>query len=427
MSRVGLILGVGLLSLSSAAFLPQVDLLFGLTAIGVVAALNARAWPLLAWSLGALTLHGLASWQGWLPAGRAEGVLLRLACASAWSGWLGAQLDWPQVAAWLSWAGVQPKWIEPVDELVARGTSLSLAFERRREAARVRHLVPKLGRFVTHLHVLEESVGAAFERALHAEESRSLRFAPIPLQTGSVAQCTSPGSLAVALSSVRIAVGSRSIGPIDLELLPGEWLVVLGPSGSGKTTLLRALAGLAPIAAGTHQRLGQIIKPSGALDRRVALVIQTPEDSFLAGTARAEFNLGLSEPERGRVGPLLLALGLGAVADQPLFRLSFGEQKRVALGAALVTRPRLLLLDEPTAGLDARRAQQLLRLVEAQVGPEASVVWVTHDERHLPARAARILVFGAEGQVVFLGPRAEALKPEVLELASLWPQENTNG
>lgn len=423
MSRVGPVLLVGLFACSSVAFLPQVDLLFGLVAVGVLLALKARAWPLLVWSLGALGMHGVAAWQGWLPTGRGEGILLRLAGASAWSGWLGAQLDWPTLAGWLSRVGLQPKWIEPVDELVARGTSLSLAFERRREAARARHLVPKLGRFVTHLHVSEESVGAAFERALHAEEIRSLRFAPSPQGIhGGPAR----GEV-VSLRGAQLAVGPRSVGPIDLELESGEWLVVLGPSGSGKTTLLRALAGLTPIAVGAYRRLGQDIHPNGALDRRVALVMQNPEDSFLAGTARAELNLGLTEIERSQVGPLLLALGLGAVADQPLFRLSFGEQKRVALGAALVTRPRLLLLDEPTAGLDARLAHRLLHLVEAQVEPGASVVWVTHDERHLPTKAQRVLVIGAEGQVVFWGPRALALQPEVLKQASLWPMENDDG
>lgn len=174
---------------------------------------------------------------------------------------------------------------------------------------------------------------------------------------------------------------------VDLEVRAGRLTALTGPSGAGKTTLLRVLMGLDAPAAGSVHR------PEGS---RIALVPQEPEHSFVARTVREEVTASpWADPDRAEA--LLAAADLAHLAEANPFTLSGGEQRRLAIVAALAQRPRLLVLDEPTVGLDEERLAAVLALLEAARAEGCALLAATHDERlisradavrELPAPAA---------------------------------------
>ncbi|WP_225753269.1 ABC transporter ATP-binding protein [Actinotalea sp. Marseille-Q4924] len=189
---------------------------------------------------------------------------------------------------------------------------------------------------------------------------------------------------------------------VDLVARPGELVVVRGRSGSGKTTLLHALGGLEPLDAGTV-RLGDTevsALPERELLRlrreRVAYVFQ----SFgllpvLSAAENVEVPLrlrGVGAAERsGRVAAALDAVGLTPHARQRPGELSGGQQQRVAVARALVTRPTLLLADEPTAQLDSETAVAVMEVLVALVRTGSTAAVVTTHDPLIAERADRVL------------------------------------
>jgi energy-coupling factor transport system ATP-binding protein len=156
-----------------------------------------------------------------------------------------------------------------------------------------------------------------------------------------------------------------AISDVSLTFHPGEWVLFQGPTGSGKSTLLRAIAGLCPAFHGGKIR-GQVLVNGQSVEKMTAservhtfgFVGQDPEAQNVYSTASREVafaleNLGVSAPEmEWRVAEALDVVGLSAAADRPVTQLSGGERQRLALAAALVHQPGILLLDEPTSQLD---------------------------------------------------------------------------
>lgn len=179
---------------------------------------------------------------------------------------------------------------------------------------------------------------------------------------------------------------------VDLHLRPGQLLAVTGPSGSGKTSLLRVVLGVDRPQGGT------IAAPSAG---RTAWVPQDPEHSFVATTVREEVSASprATDPERAQA--LLVAAGLDHLAGASPYALSGGEQRRLAVVAALAEDPALLVLDEPTVGLDAHRFDALLSLLDAARAQGCAVLAATHDPE-LAARADGILDLEAHSVT---GPR----------------------
>ncbi len=196
----------------------------------------------------------------------------------------------------------------------------------------------------------------------------------------------------------------------DLLVEAGSCTALVGPSGSGKSTVLTLLAGLQrPDSGEVHvgefavhalsQRRLQALRAE-----TVAAVLQVPGAGLLPwASARQNLELVLraavsSQPGR-EPAELLARLGLEAVADLPVARLSGGEQQRVALATALVHRPSVLLLDEPTSQLDARaRSAALDLLAEVRRDEHATVVIATHDDE--VAAVADTVVHVREGRLV---------------------------
>ena len=192
---------------------------------------------------------------------------------------------------------------------------------------------------------------------------------------------------------------------IDLALAPGERLAVAGPSGSGKTLLLRALAGLDALDAGDLlARHDGALGPVRSLPAHRAAVAYLAQRPALAGTVRealaapfafaARGGRAFDEAEAARV---LVALGrTPELLDASAETLSGGEAQTVGLARALLTEPSVLLLDEPTAGLDPERAAAAEAAVEAFLaGGARAVVWTSHDAAQRARVTDRRLDLGA--------------------------------
>ncbi|MCB2211318.1 ATP-binding cassette domain-containing protein [bacterium] len=192
---------------------------------------------------------------------------------------------------------------------------------------------------------------------------------------------------AEAVSASRNALLSakrRVLHDLSLSIGAGECVALIGPAGAGKTTLLEVLAGLTPLDSGTLHHEPQ--RDDDKHDSAAGLAFQFPERQFFAETVLEEVsygvrNAGVAKETAGRVAlQALWQVGLGLEhAGRSPFDLSGGEARRVALAIVLARRPRLLLLDEPTAGLDVADTERIGELIRQQVEDGCSVVVSGHD------------------------------------------------
>ena len=183
--------------------------------------------------------------------------------------------------------------------------------------------------------------------------------------------------------------GRRVLDDASLTIPAGRRLAVLGANGSGKTTLLRCLSGALRPDSGSvlvdgvalrHDRAGL-----RAHRQEVQLVLQDPDDQLFSASVAQDVsfgpvNLGLPEAEvRERVTEALRLLAVDGLAGRPTHQLSYGERKRVAIAGAVAMRPCVLLLDEPTAGLDPSAVTEALAALTRLQGAGSTVVMSTHD------------------------------------------------
>jgi len=226
----------------------------------------------------------------------------------------------------------------------------------------------------------------------------------------------------------------RALRDVSLRIAPGERVGIAGRTGSGKSTLVQHLAGLLQPTAGCVLLDGTPAHGRSAaarrLRRRVGIAFQYPEDQIFEHTVFREVgfgprNLGLHESEiASRVNWALSAVGLDAEAmgGRTPFTLSGGEMRRVALASILALRPDVLILDEPTAGLDPRGRRELLeRLAASRATPEMTLIAVSHDLDSLARVADRVIVL-CDGEVAADGPTRRVLSShEALDGTELDP------
>lgn len=201
---------------------------------------------------------------------------------------------------------------------------------------------------------------------------------------------------------------AHGLANVDFVAEPGEFVALLGANGSGKTTLIKSLVGLLKPEKGSIRVFGDDIAgmPAAELYHRVGVVFQNPDDQLFANTVNEDVafgprNLGLGDAETTkRVAESLAAVGSGPLRDRAIHRLSFGEKKRVAIAGVLAMKPAVLILDEPTAGLDPageRLMMDLLGRLNKEKG--ITIVLATHSVDLLPFFADRLCVL-SRGRVM---------------------------
>ncbi len=208
---------------------------------------------------------------------------------------------------------------------------------------------------------------------------------------------------------------------VDCEIARGTRLAVLGANGAGKTTLLLHLNGMLRPTGGEVLLDGRPADYSrkGILDwrQRVGVVFQDPDDQLFAASVQQDvsfgpLNLGLAEAEvRQRVDESLNAMGITELAESPPHALSSGQKKRAAIAGVLAMRPELLVLDEPTAGLDPRGVAQLLDALQSLHAAGTTIVISTHDVDLAYAWAYAAVIL-AGGQTVAHGCPTDVMQDE---------------
>lgn len=219
----------------------------------------------------------------------------------------------------------------------------------------------------------------------------------------------------LSLSKVWFAYpdGKEALQDVSMQIAAGELVAVLGANGAGKSTLLKTMAGLLKPGRGRVLVQGRDLVSNGEQPGagRIAYLSQNPNDYLFQDTVEEELLFTLknfSLPDDGVVDELLAQLGLASCRRINPRDLSGGERQRVALASILVTRPRLLLLDEPTRGMGYRLKEELGNILAAQSQQGAGVVLVTHDVEFAAAYATRVLILAA-GRVVADGPKHQVL------------------
>ena len=206
--------------------------------------------------------------------------------------------------------------------------------------------------------------------------------------------------------------GNLALTGVDLTMKPGEFIALLGPSGCGKTTVLRALSGLEQITTGRILIDGEDVADTAVNKRDIGMVFQSyslfPHMTVLENV---EFGLRMRKVDAAararRSADALEMVGLGHLGERYAHQLSGGQQQRVALARALVTRPRVLLLDEPLSALDAKVRVQLrdeIRRIQTELG--ITTLFVTHDQEEALAVADRVAVMNS-GNIEQIGTPEE--------------------
>lgn len=217
-----------------------------------------------------------------------------------------------------------------------------------------------------------------------------------------------------------------ALDDITLDVRPGELLVVLGPTGAGKTTLLRTIAGLEPVDAGTLEMSGRDITLASPAERDVALVFQN-FSIYPNKTVRQNLEFPLRAPGRNMTKPQIdervqwaaTMLRIQPLLDRRSDRLSGGQLQRVAIGRAIVRRPRLFLMDEPLTNLDAKLRESLrVELVMLQRELQTPMVYVTHDQAEALSMGDRVVVL-ERGRVLQVGTPQEIYRNPISPTVAL--------
>src|SRR5579883_2796269 len=232
----------------------------------------------------------------------------------------------------------------------------------------------------------------------------------------------------IQVEDAAVELGGRTIWKnVNLSVQPGEFLAILGPNGAGKSTLLKAILGLIPLSQGSLSIFGH---PARRGNAAIGYVPQRRHfDADIRVRGRSIVRLGLDgsnwglplpflQPRKARdatrrVQEAIDLVGAGAYADRPIGELSGGEQQRLLIAQALVTRPRILAMDEPLDSLDLRNQQGVagvIRQISRETG--AAVLLVAHDVNPILSAVDRV-VYVAKGQIA-VGTPEEVINSETL-------------
>lgn len=237
----------------------------------------------------------------------------------------------------------------------------------------------------------------------------------------------------IQVQGVEFSYGAqqRALKKVDLSLPAGEFVALAGANGSGKTTLAKHLNGLLRPDAGRVLIAGEDIRDwsIGKLARRVGYVFQNPDHQIFLATVEQEIaygprNLGLAGAELAeRVEESLERFDLGSLRDRHPTLLGRGLRRKVALAAVYAMHSQVLVLDEPTGGLDQRATDELLALLTDLVAGGHTIVLITHDMRLVGDYVPRLVVM-RQGQIIADGPtEAVMCDQELLRSAGIRPPQ----
>ncbi len=217
---------------------------------------------------------------------------------------------------------------------------------------------------------------------------------------------------ALELDGVSVWFGGRRVlDGLSWTARVGELTALLGPNGAGKTTALRCVTGLLQPESGRVRVMGG---PPGDANERIGLMPQSVGAWSAVRPGELLRYLAGLYPDPMPVGDLVGALGLAPLLNRPYRRLSGGEQQAVNLAGALVGRPELVLLDEPTAGMDPHARRRTWEVISGLRGRGVSVLLTTHDMDEAARLADRVWIMDA-GRVTVSGTVAELTAEASLE------------
>jgi len=219
--------------------------------------------------------------------------------------------------------------------------------------------------------------------------------------------------------------GTPALKDVDLTIEEGEKVAVIGPNGAGKSTLLHLVAGFRTPFHGSVSVMEIVLdeRTADKVRRHIGLLFQDPDDQIFMPTVEEDVgfgpvNLGLDSVE-DRVSRALRSTSIEDLAKRKPHRLSHGMKKRVAIAGVLAMEPDLLLLDEPTAGLDPRSRSGLIELLRNM---DKTMLIATHDLEAVAEIVDRVILLN--GSIVFDGGLAELMAQDtVLEKAGLEPPQ----
>jgi len=208
--------------------------------------------------------------------------------------------------------------------------------------------------------------------------------------------------------------GLDALSNVDLQVRQGEYLAVVGTNGAGKTTLTKHFNGILRPTRGTVLVEGDDIVsiPTPDLAMSIGYCFQNPDHQIFASTVADEIEFGLkcygvSEDERPeRVARVMTAFDLTELADANPLNLGKGQRQKVALASILVLEPKILVIDEPTTGLDWQECAQILDILDGFHERGTTIVAVTHDMRLVRERARRVVAMSG-GRIAYDGPTSE--------------------
>lgn len=201
---------------------------------------------------------------------------------------------------------------------------------------------------------------------------------------------------------------------VSLCVDTGDLIGIVGPSGSGKTTLLRALLGtITPVAGGVTRRPGLRVGYVPQVETVDWSFPVTVGECVLMARTRGRLWPWRSSEERLEVTRVLDLLGLSGLADRHIRQLSGGQQQRVFVARALLGHPHVLLMDEPTSGVDVKTRHEILHLLSGLSDEGLTIVLTTHDLNGIAAHLPSLVCLN--GRVIAAGSPNEVLVPQVLE------------
>lgn len=222
----------------------------------------------------------------------------------------------------------------------------------------------------------------------------------------------------------RYSDGTQALNDVTLCVERGSITGILGANGAGKSTLFQCLMGILRPQSGElfvfNEPIAYTKKGLLKLRQQVGLVFQDPEDQLFSADVYRDVsfgavNLGLPEDEvRQRVEKALDATGLAALSRKPVHTLSYGQKKRAAIAGILVMQPRIMILDEPTAGLDPEGVSQMIGLIRDLKDKGITILIATHDMDLVPLLCDAVYLL-AEGKTAAAGTPEELFsRPDLL-------------